>query len=330
MRVERGEMKWRLGAFVCLVAVVGGLLDPAAVAASGCAGFEDGYQDYSVPLPDDVSVQDPRVRVILPTTYCDPGNHTEYPVVYLLHGVGDTYQTWVANTDVEVFAPGQGVIIVMPDGGKTPEAGWYSDWVDESRQWETFHTKVLVDWVDETFRTSDDRAQRAVAGLSMGGFGAMSYAARHPQLFSVAASFSGFTNTMYGWPASGFAFEAGRQQFGTPDDRVWGDHIEDEAEWRAHNPTDLVDDLAGTKLFITTGTGTPGGEFGDAPANPGAYAIENFIWQINVTFRQALDEAGVAYTDGSYPGGYHGWPYWEAALHWALPQIAAEMAEDAD
>jgi S-formylglutathione hydrolase FrmB len=149
----------------------------------------------------------------------------------------------------------------------------------------------------------------------------MSYAARHPGMFKAAASFSGAVDTMFGFPASGVGFSALHQQFGTPDDRVWGNQLTDEANWRAHNPTDLVASLKGTALFIATGTGTPGGPAGDVPDNPGGYGIEAFIFQLNLSFARALTLAGVPFTSDFYPGGYHGWPYWERELHWALPQM---------
>jgi S-formylglutathione hydrolase FrmB len=149
----------------------------------------------------------------------------------------------------------------------------------------------------------------------------MSYAARHPGMFKAAASFSGAVDTMFGFPLSGPGFSALHAQFGTPDDRVWGNQLTDEANWRAHNPTDLVASLKGTALFIATGTGTPGGPAGDVPDNPDGYGIEAFIFQLNLSFARALTLAGVPFTSDFYPGGYHGWPYWERELHWAVPQM---------
>ena len=192
------------------------------------------------------------MRVLLPTDY---DGHRRYPVLYLLHGAGDTFATWSENTDVVDFSAQFPVIIVMPDGGHDANAGWYSDWVDGSRQWETFHTSVLVRYVDRHFRTLGG-GHRAVAGLSMGGFGAMSYAARHRGLFTAAASFSGAVDTRYVEPASGIGFNVFHDMFGTPDDRVWGNQVTDEQTWREHNPTDRAADLSGVALFLATGTGT--------------------------------------------------------------------------
>jgi S-formylglutathione hydrolase FrmB len=161
------------------------------------------------------------------------------------------------------------------------------------------------------------RRHRAVAGLSMGGFGAMSYAARHDDLFAAAASFSGAVDTLYPTPATNLLFVSGVVAPG-----IWGDPATHEELWRAHNPTDLVRKLRGVALFVATGDGTMGGPAGDVDA-PGAYGLEQVVKQMNDSFAHALDAAGVRYASDFYHGGYHGWPYWQRELHWALPQIVA-------
>lgn len=306
--------------FLILALTLAALAPPAA-RADVCAPprcLED-----VVPASYGANVPDRRFTVLVPRGY-DPAGARRYPVLYLLHGAGDTFQTWVRNTDLLSLTAGLELIVVMPDGGRNAEAGWYSDWKDGSRQWETFHTAALVAYVDTSYKTMGP-GHRAVSGLSMGGFGAMHYAARHPALFQAAATFSGAVDTMYLAPASGVGFTLFHNQFGTPDDRVWGNQVTDEQTWRANNPTDLVDDLRGALLLIATGNGLPGGAHED-PSNPGGYGIEQFIWQMNLSFVRALDSAGVPHTDLFYGPGQHSWPYWRDALAWALPQLLARIA----
>jgi diacylglycerol O-acyltransferase/trehalose O-mycolyltransferase len=267
-----------------------------------------------------LKVPDRRVRVLLPNAYTT--SCRRYPVLYLLHGVSDTYRTWAERSDVVAFTKRAPLIVVMPDGGRAGQAGWYSDWKDGSRQWETFHTKVLVRFVDRAFRTN---GRRAVAGTSMGGFGAMSYAARHRGLYRAAASFSGDVDTMYAAPSSGVFYSAVRDYAGTPGPGVWGDQVSDETTWRSHNPTDRAADLAGTALYIAAGSGTPGGSEGEDPEDPGGYAFEHFIFQKNVQFTSALDRNSVPYTQDLYTGGYHDWPYWQRDLHRALPWLVQKL-----
>ncbi|MBA2608495.1 MAG: prolyl oligopeptidase family serine peptidase, partial [Actinobacteria bacterium] len=274
--------------------------------------------DVTVPVPSGIAVPDNHVRVLLPADY-DADPCRRYPVLYLLHGVGDSWQDWTTKSDLVEFSRQFPVIIVMPDGGNTPNAGWYSDWVDGSRQYEGFHLNTVLPWVDATYRTLGN-GHRMIAGSSMGGFGAMSYAARHPGLFKVAAAFSGIVDTMYAYPASGPFFETLHERLGTPDDRVWGDQFADEEVWRAHNPTDLAAQLKGTNLFLYSGIGAPTGAAGDDPSKAPNYATEHLIFQANLSFTRALDAAGVPYRSDFHPG-YHDWPYFEAGLHWALPQM---------
>jgi diacylglycerol O-acyltransferase / trehalose O-mycolyltransferase len=306
----------RVGAIAALALFLGSFfVAPVAHAA-----------DANVPVPNGVLVPDSRVRVLLPAGY-DADACRHWPVLYLLHGVGDSWQDWSERTDVVEFAQQFPVIVVMPDGGNTPDAGWYSDWRDGSRQWESFHVNVLVPWVDANYRTLGD-GHRMIAGFSMGGFGAMSYAARHPGMFKVAAAFSGIVDTMYAYPASGPFFDALHERLGTPDERVWGDQLENEEVWRDHNPTDRAAALKGTDLFLYGGMGAPTGAAGDNPEKPVNYLTEHFIYQTNLSFTRALDAAGVTYKADFHPG-YHDWPYFEAGLHWALPQMMPLVADAA-
>ncbi len=270
--------------------------------------------DETVPLPANVTVPSSTVRVLLPPGY-DP-TALRYPVLYLLHGAGDTFASWTEQTDVEDFSAQFPVIVVMPDCGHDAAAGFYSNWVDGSRQWEAFHTHVLMQYVDRHFSTLHNWRHRAAAGLSMGGFGAMSYAARHHHLFRAAASFSGAVDTLYPQPLTSILYSQGVVN---PD--VWGSPTADEAIWRQHNPTDLAGRLRGVALFLASGDGGRGGPAGDDPNNLAGYIAEAFIKQMNLDFAHALEAAGIPYTADFYQGGYHGWPYWQRELHWSLPQI---------
>lgn len=278
-----------------------------------------------VPVPKGVKVPQRRVRVLLPDGY-DRGT-ARYPTVYLLHGVADSYTSWTDRTDIVAFTKRTKALIVMPDGGHGSDAGWYSDWSDGSRQWETFHTKVLVRYIDRTFRTT---GRRAVVGNSMGGFGAMSYAARHRGLFHAAATFSGAVDTLYGYPASGPFFHylgAGYEgnSAGTPNESVWGSQLTHTDRWRAHNPTDLAPKLKGTWLYVSAGMGTPGGPEGEDTSDPASYGFENFIFQMNLNFTRALDDAGVRYTS-DFHAGYHDWPYWQRDIHKVLPKLVKAIS----
>jgi len=96
--------------------------------------------------------------------------------------------------------------------------------------------------------------ERAIAGLSMGGLGAMGYAARNPGLFRAAASFSGLLH-----PLQDADFLLGLFSAFTPNPRaIWGDPATERAIWARHDPTALADRLRGVPLFVSAGNGRPG------------------------------------------------------------------------
>lgn len=254
-------------------------------------------------------VRDRSVRVVLPEGY---RRGRSYPVVYLLHGVGDDETTWTnpARGNLAALTQRCDAIFVTPDGGSGREAGWYSDWADGRYEWERFHVTDLPEAVDATFRTT---GSQAVAGLSMGGFGAMSYASRHPGRYAAAASYSGFLDTMFGAPASGAAYhhsgQNGVYSTGAPNDGVWGEQAANEATWRAHNPWDQVGGLRDTALYVSGGTGVH-----PDPAKAPANAVEAYTRVLTDRFAERLAGAGIAFTDGRYAGGTHDWPEWRAAF----------------
>ena len=113
-----------------------------------------------------------------------------YPVVYLLHGSGQQHATWGRPTLLDHTT---NAIIVMPDMDRTRYA--LSDGGVDPRV-ETFITQELVDDIDATYRTLPSRESRAIAGLSIGGLGAMLLGLRHPDRFGAIGSFSAPLNSL--------------------------------------------------------------------------------------------------------------------------------------
>lgn len=130
-----------------------------------------------------------KYRVLLPASY-DQGD-TRYPVLYLLHGLYGNYKNWTDNTAVQKYASGMDLIIAMPDG----EDSWYTNWsTDPKQKFEDYMVKDFIAEVESKYRTTPTRETRYIAGLSMGGYGALKFSIRYPQLFSIAGSFSGALN----------------------------------------------------------------------------------------------------------------------------------------
>ncbi|HVF22512.1 MAG TPA: alpha/beta hydrolase-fold protein, partial [Pyrinomonadaceae bacterium] len=126
-------------------------------------------------------------NVILPPDY-DTGRPTRYPVLYLLHGLTGHYSDWLAKTNVAHYAAQYRIIIVMPEGND----GWYIDSATSATdKYESYILQELLPDVQQRYRTIEARYARAIAGLSMGGYGAIKFGLKSPQTFVFAASTSG-------------------------------------------------------------------------------------------------------------------------------------------
>ena len=128
--------------------------------------------------------------VYLPVGY-ETAPELRFPVVYLLHGRGDTMEAWrTIAPDLDRMIEAKQippVIAVMPDAPSSHRAGYYIDsQASEGRPVETAFTVDLIQHIDATFRTVAQRSGRIVAGYSMGGYGALRYSLVHPELFSAA------------------------------------------------------------------------------------------------------------------------------------------------
>ena len=119
-------------------------------------------------------------NVILPPDY-DTAKSTRYPVLYLLHGLMGHYTDWVARTNIADYAAQYRLIVVTPEGNDS----WYIE------NYETYILQELIPDVQQRYRTIEARYGRAIAGLSMGGYGAIKFGLKSPQTFAFAASMSG-------------------------------------------------------------------------------------------------------------------------------------------
>ena len=321
-------MRWaRLGSVAVVLAAVGISLVPGARAAeSATVESDEALTDrlHQLVIDSPALGRTAGVRVLLPTDFDDPANaDRRWPILWLLHGVGDDSTTWTNNTDIEELTADLPLVVAMPEAGKSPEAGWYSDWVD-GPAWETFHLRELLPLIESRYHAGGARERRVVAGLSMGGFGTMSYAARHPDYFLGAASFSGAVDTVIAGPVTSTTFALLHPYAGTPDDRVWGPYETSEITWRGHNPTDLASNLRPLALWVRTGNGVPQL---DDPPNPASQALETGIYTMNTSFHQRLTGLGIehAWFDRGY--GLHTWRYWQEDLHTVLPELVALLAD---
>ena len=237
----------------------------------------------------------PGVNVLVPEGYRNDGR--TYPVLYLLHGGGPgaDFISW-DRAGIRELSAGKQIIIVMPDGGP---CGWYSNPVSSNsgpRNWETFHMSQVIPWIDANFRTHAEFAGRAVAGFSMGGFGALKYAAKYYGHFASVSSYSGpasmrrdFGLVTHWANFTSSVFElAGGMVYGAP----W-----DQARVSADNAVENIERYRGKRVFLAAGNSPDPFDLFDRMNEEQVLAGQR-------EFRAALDGAGIPHESHELEGGH--------------------------
>jgi len=233
--------------------------------------------------------------VLLPPNY-DSEKTRRYPILYLLHGLGDNEQMLVHSGGMNLVEDlweqhelGE-FLIVTPAGGTS----FFINSHDGKRRYEDFFLQEFVPGVEKRYRTQAGRASRGIAGISMGGYGALHIAFRHPQLFAaVGAHSAALIENMQNISAHssgqlsrlGFLGDA----FGSPFDAAF---------WNQNNPLAIARtaNLAGLKIYFDCGTED------DYAFDSGAVALDKLLTSRHIPHEFHL-----------YPGG-HDWTYFAEHL----------------
>lgn len=264
------------------------------------------------------------VRLLTPDGWDphDRRHRQHWPTLWLLHGCCGDYTSWTSMTDVAETDSLRDVLVVMPEAGWN---GWYSDWWNHGRggdpAWETFHTVELRRLLERDWGAGGDRV---VAGLSMGGQGALLYAARHPGMFRAAAAYSGSAHPLLDDESVDriMGFFAGQ---GDDPLRVWGDPVAQRRIWRSHDPFHLAARLRSLPVYLSCGDGTTGPL--DTPGSTSA--LEADFNRQNHALAAELERVGARrLTTHFYGPGTHGWAYWERELHASLPMLLGALGVD--
>jgi S-formylglutathione hydrolase FrmB len=232
------------------------------------------------------------VDVDLPVGY-DADRERRWPVAYFLAGTMNTYASFNAVVHGVELSKSFPAIIVSPNG----DSGYWSDWYNGGAfgppEYETYVIEQLIPLIDHHFRTIPERSQRAVAGVSMGGYGSMMFAARHPDLFADAASISGAVDSNPAPLAAALSVSPTFQEGEV--DAIYGPRATQEIRWRGHNPTDLADNLRGLDLQVRTANGIPNPAIGEEllSADSVSCVIEGGVHIASVDFHEKLTELAI-------------------------------------
>ncbi|NUU20239.1 MAG: esterase family protein [Streptomycetaceae bacterium] len=290
----------------------------------------------------DVTVSSPAIgqeaviRLLLPNGWSKQ-SHRRWPVLWMMHGATGDHTMWTDHTDLAAVTADRDVLVVVPDGGP---CSYYSNWWNYGAYgppaWQTFHLDEVRTLLERDYGAGP---RRAIAGLSMGGLGAMKYAAARPGMFRAAASYSGVLN-----PSSPRVVVGGRygdadfaasvavfiKNYGLDPVAMWGDREEQAAVWAANNPTDLVWWLRGMPLYVSGGDGNPGPldpppssrlrSSREVPPCTQFDPNEAMFGPMSNDFVAAGRKVGLRLT-ASLGAGTHTMPYWQHHLHESFPML---------
>jgi S-formylglutathione hydrolase FrmB len=260
-------MKWKL--IFVFISVLSAIYVNASKA--------DTVVTYSAAMKKDI-----KAVIITPDTY---HKNRQYPVVYLLHGYSGNYSGWSKAAAVLQAADLYNQILVCADGGFS---SWYWDSpVDPSYKYETYISKELTAWVDKNYSTIQNAGGRAIAGLSMGGHGALYLAIKHPDVFGACGSMSGGVDIRPfpdNWDIA----------------KRLGKYSENPESWEKNTVINMLHLIRPKTLSIIIDCGT-----------------EDFFFRVNNELHQQLLYRNIAHDYITRPGG-HTWPYWENAVAYQL------------
>lgn len=213
--------------------------------------------------------------VIIPDNYST--QKEKFPVLYLLHGAGDDYTSWITKVPgIKEYADKYNIIIVCPDGDHT---SWYFDSpIDKQMNYETYISKELIAAIDNKYHTIRSRFARAITGASMGGHGAFYLSFKNQDIWGAAGSMSG-----------GMDIRQFPNNWDLPE-RL-GNYSEHKENWEKNTVINMVDMLKGDNLKLIFDCG-----------------VNDFFVDVNRRLHKKLLENKISHDYIERPGS-HDWDY---------------------
>lgn len=266
-----------------------------------------------------------RVRILVPDNYFSSPN-ARFPVLYLLHGgAGGSSRQWTTEGGAAgAITAGKPVITVMAEGGKV---GWYTNWIKQTKgaqRWADFYLNQLIPFIDQNLRTIATKQGRAIAGLSMGGYGAVRLAQDRPDLFQAVASFSGALDLRNFGTQTVICEQSIENGYGCNDS--FGSSS---SQWKAKDPISRGGAMFKNQnlmILLYAGSGIHDAD-----------VLERTMGDSTYKFSTMLNKAGITNMFWMYgrPGptvpfgcdGGHNFSCWNFALNDALPRMLPYLAQ---
>ena len=225
----------------------------------------------------------------------------QYPVIYMLHGLSDTYTAWAERGGMQTVADeliGTGelreVVIIMPNaGGPDIHNTWNGYFNMPGWNYEDFFFKEFLPQVERKYRIISDKGHRAVMGLSMGGGGSAVYCQRHPDMFSSCYAMSAWLDNDQG-QVGGKDLKKDKLYYVS---KAVNDHSALAFIDNADEAT--LKSLRTVKWFFDCGD-------------------DDFLVRLSFELHMKMKEKGVK-SELRVRNGVHNWEYWHTALRTALP-----------
>jgi S-formylglutathione hydrolase FrmB len=241
-------------------------------------------------------------NAILPLDY-GQNKTAAYPVLYLLHGLTGRYDNWTTFTKLTQYAAAYRLVIITPEGHN----GWYTDSpVAPADKYESYLPNELIPDVERRFRVLKTREGRAIAGLSMGGYGALKFGVKHPDKFVFAGSMSGALRAAE-WTDKTFERAP-----------VFGETL-----MKAYGPADSPA-RAANDLFKLIEALTPE-QIRGLPFLYADCGTEDFLFASNHELAKLLAIKKIPHEYRQSPGA-HNWLYWDAQVQEILRLATARMS----
>jgi putative tributyrin esterase len=303
--MKRFDRGLKLGVFLraSLFPIIAGLLFPFGLCVaqvkqpSGSSASQAAITVRDVSFHSSSLGRDMRYRIYLPRGYSQSSRHL--PVLYLLHGFDGKFTDWDTLSHLREYAHNLDLIIVMPDGGNS----WYVNSASRARdRFEDYIIRDLVGEVEGHYRAISSRRSRAIAGLSMGGYGALNLALKHPEMYAFAGNLSGALNAPSDLGPRQPAFQLSLiSAFG------W----EGSAQRTENDVFQLLRhaDIAGLPYFyLACGEG-------------------DVFLELNQQFAAELLEEHARYEVHFAPGG-HDWKFWDQSIKDLLPVLMQKISAE--
>lgn len=221
-------------------------------------------------------------RVLIPDVVS--GADERLPVLYLLHGLFGSFENWADLTGIKSYVGGMNLLVVMPEGGDN----WYTD---SEEKYESYLIHDLMPEMESRFHAAVDPCKRAIAGNSMGGYGALKIALKFPEIFSFAGSFSG------AFHVASIIGDSDGLELAPSISRVFGD---------AQSPARIENDLFAIAARAND----------DSDRMPFIYfdcGLDDSFISANREFDLTLSAAGIEHEYLEIDGG-HDWAYWDKRI----------------